>query len=126
MWSLGRKFPSDGLFKLVIQHIALTDGYNETLVQQLRIVFFQFIDQDSEFFGMIGAICGDQKQQDGISLDVPQKTMSKTFSFCCAFYDPRQVGDTKGLAIAVFYHPQLRSKCRECIVGDLWLCCRYY
>src|SRR6185437_5988971 len=91
----GRQFAYDGGPELVIQHIAFADCDDKTFMQQFGIVFFEFVDEDVEFFRMVGTIGRYQEQQDGVSLDMSQESMPKTFPFRRSFDDPGQIGYAK-------------------------------
>ena len=82
-------------------------------------MFFQFIEQDSVFLADILAVCRNQKEQRGITLNMPQEPVSKPFTFCRPLDDPGNVSNDKTFEIPVFDDPQVGFERGELVIGNL-------
>src|SRR5690349_5897943 len=88
-------------------------------MQELGVVFLQLFYQDPEFFPVVLAVGGNEKEQNRVSFYMAEESMTQSLSFRGTFDDTGQVGHTEAAAIPVFHHAELGGQCGESIVGDL-------
>ena len=64
-----------------------------------------------------------QKNQDPSSFNVPQKLVTKSFTFMGSFYKTRDVSENKSFIVAKINDPEVWLEGSKWIISDLWSYC---
>ena len=88
------------LYKLVVEHIALGDGKESLLIQQLGVVLRELAKQDILIRGDIVAIGRNHKEQHGVTLDMSKEASAEATTLVCSLDDTRDVGHNEGVVVA--------------------------
>ena len=76
------------------------------LVEHFRIELTQFIEQDVVFLVDIVGIAGNHKEQQRITLYMPQETQSESLAFGRPFDDARDIGHHERLVVVITHDAQ--------------------